>query len=195
MRRPAQDRQQDQRGAGRADNGQGRNGNPDQAGQADVGYQERGNHNQRQQDFVTDAGHLAEQGRRGRGQADRCDGTGQINQHGHEEGPGHTHVFNNERPQDLRPVLEITGLTEARADLHQAQVDGHQPDTGKEHGGFGVVLDLLAVSHAFTFHAVDDDHAEGQRGERVHGQVAIHKVVREGFQGLASGGSHQRRDL
>ena len=57
------------------------------------------------------------------------------------------------------------------------------------------MLDLLAVSHAFTFHAVDDDHAEGQCGERVHGQVAIHKAIREGFQGLAGGDSPQRRDL
>ena len=64
----------------------------------------------------------------------------------------------------------------AGAQLEQAQVNQRQAHAGNQTGQNGVTGQQTGVFHAARARRVDDNDAEYQRAQRIHGQIAVNEA-------------------
>ncbi|MCY1415872.1 hypothetical protein D9M71_313680 [compost metagenome] len=162
------------------DGGQHRHREGDQLGQAEVRHQQRETGEDDHQAAVGQRHDAAEVFRTGAGQADRGDQAGQGDQHGEEaaaqraEGVLHVGMQNGGAVAGAGGDVVAAGTQAEQADVHQGQ-----PYPGDQAGDDGVAGDQPRRLHATGADGIDDDDAEHQRAEGIHGQVAIDEALGE----------------
>lgn len=172
--------QRHQHDAGRIDRGEHRDRDLDQLGQTEVGNDEGEPCQDDHQAAVGQRQALAEVLGAGAGQADRGDQAGQRDKSRQERAAEAAEGMLHVGVQDCRAVAGVGGDgMAAGAEPEQADVDQHQADAGDQPGDDGVAGDQPRRLHAAGTDGVDDDDAEDQRGEGVHGQVAVDETLGE----------------
>lgn len=176
-------------------------GHGDQLGQPLVGHH-RAEHGQTDDHrAVGNACELAEEAAAGRDQAHAGGQAGQHDDDGQQpQACGAKGVLHKGREDLHAGGGVVCQIAAGGSQVDQRHIDQTQAGGGDQAGVDAVARMQLAVGHARGLDGVDDDDAEDQRGQGIHGLVTLQKALGKGCalcgigigaQAVAAGGRHE----